>query len=110
MLAAAMKCYRQNVAEQFTAEAYQCVKSGIIRLSDRKRLAGRAADLNIRPFDAQLLIACAIRQASLDQAEAGADAGISETGPIRRRTYWRLALLLAAAALMDAVLVWSLHV
>jgi len=65
-LAVALGQYEHNVAETFTREAYDCVEMGLLRFDARRALAGRAETLGIRPFDAQLLIACAIRKWSLD--------------------------------------------
>jgi hypothetical protein len=59
--------YQRRVAEQFSTMAYDAVEGGIIRHNARQRLAAAAKALGILPFDAQLLIACAIRQWSLDR-------------------------------------------
>jgi len=47
--------------------AYDAVEAGLIRHDDRLRLAAEAEGLGIQSFDAQLLIACAIRQWALDR-------------------------------------------
>ncbi len=65
-LSAAMSRYHRATAEKFSGAAYAQVTAGLIRLDDRRRLAALAENLGIRPFDAQLLIACAIRQWALD--------------------------------------------
>lgn len=70
-LAAAMGQRQQNLAEDFSRNAYHCVREGLITGSDRKRLAHEAAEMGLRPFDAQLLIACAIRQWALDRPVTG---------------------------------------
>jgi hypothetical protein len=48
--------------------AYERVESGVIRFEHRRRLAQVAERLGIRPFDAQLLIACAVRKWALDRS------------------------------------------
>jgi hypothetical protein len=67
MLVRAMGRYQQNLAEDFTRQAYDCIQAGVIRLEDRRQLAAYAAEVGIRDFDAQLLIACAVRQWALDR-------------------------------------------
>ncbi len=65
-LARAMGRYEGGVAEVFSRLAYERVEGGVIRLDDRRWLARRAQGFGIRPFDAQLLIACAVRKRALD--------------------------------------------
>jgi hypothetical protein len=66
-LSRAMSHYEQGVAEKFSQLAYDAVECGLIRHEERTRLAKAAEELAIRPFDAQLLIACSLRQWSLDR-------------------------------------------
>lgn len=66
-LVRAMSRYQENVAEEFTHKAYEVIQAGVIRLEDRRQLAEAAAEMGLRDFDAQLLIACAVRQWSLDR-------------------------------------------
>jgi len=106
-LAAAMGQYQQTVAEAFTREAYEHVTAGIIRLDARRHLAARAAELDIRPFDAQLLIACAVRQWALDREAVGVSG--APVAPGRKAWPWRrLAWLVLTAAALDAALIWGL--
>jgi hypothetical protein len=107
-LAAAMHRYEQNVAEEFTREAYHRVSAGIIRHDARKRLAARAAELNIRPFDAQLLIACAVRQWSLDKGAVKKPIGKSFRDSVSS-SWRRMALLAILAGVLDAILIWQMN-
>ncbi len=109
MLAAAMQRYRQNVAEEFTREAYGRVAAGIIRFDDRKRLAALAQQMEIRPFDAQLLIACAVRQWSVDRTGEKAVPSKKISLHPKHRSAWRkLTLMVILAAALDVVLIWRL--
>ena len=65
-LGRALSRYAQGTAEYYTRMAYAAVAAGLIRHDDRQRLAAEAEALGIRAVDAQLLIACAIRQWALD--------------------------------------------
>jgi len=110
-LATAMGRYEQNRAEAFTRQAYDCVFSGLIRLEDRQRLSAVASDMGIRPFDAQLLIACAVRQWSLDH--------IFDTTPDRQapklsaeyrnwsRVWLRFGIVAGLAITLDWILLWN---
>jgi hypothetical protein len=107
-LAAAMNRYEQNVAEEFAREAYHRVSAGIIRHDARKGLGARAAELKIRPFDAQLLIACALRKWSEDQGTVAKPscAPLSAGAP----SCWRrLGVLVALAGILDAILIWRMN-
>jgi hypothetical protein len=110
-LARALGCYQQNTAENFTRLAYDRVSAGIIRLDERQLLAHEAEQLGIRPFDAQLLIACAIRQWALDHAY---DATPSYEAPALSFEYrswhqaWvRVALILFTAVILDGIIIWK---
>ncbi len=110
-LARALGRYEQNTAERFTRLAYDLVRAGIIRQSDRARLAAAAEELSLRPFDAQLLIACAIRQWALDRRY---DASPSPHAPALSFEYkawsrlWvRLALVFCTAAILDGIILWK---
>lgn len=107
-LAAAMQRYKQNVAEEFTHEAYRRVAAGIIRFDDRQHLSALARKMDIRPFDAQLLIACAIRQWSVDQTAAVPVPTLLKLRPATRRAWRRLAAMVGLAAALDVVLIWRL--
>ena len=110
-LARALSRYEQSTAERFSQAAYDCVAAGIIRLDDRKRLAAEAEGVGIRPFDAQLLIACAIREWALDHAY---DAVPSPDAPelsfefrAWRRVWMRLAIVVGFAVAMDTIIIWK---
>jgi hypothetical protein len=102
--------YQQQTAEEFSRMAYDAVNAGIIRLSQRRKLAAAAEVLGIRPFDAQLLIACALRQWSLDRAY---DPTPSRQAPALSFEYksWsrmclRFALIVSTAFILDAIIIW----
>ena len=110
-LARALGQYEQNVAEQFSRTAYDRVEAGIIRLNDRRDLAAAAEELGIRSFDAQLLIACAIRKWALDHTY---DAMPSPHEPALSFEYqawgklWvRLALVACTAVILDGMIIWK---
>jgi len=110
-LATAMSRYHQSTAEAFTKAAYEAVEAGLIRHADRQRLAEKAAEMGIRDFDAQLLIACAVRQWALDRRY---DARPSLAAPKLsfeykswRRAWMRVAILLGTAAAVDALVLWK---
>ena len=91
--------------------AYDAIERGIIRGDARKRLAATAEVLGIRPFDAQLLIACAIRQWALDRRY---DASPNPTAPALspefrgwHRAWARISLILGTAAILDVIILWK---
>ncbi len=103
--------YEQNVAEGFSKVAYESITGGIIRLDDRRRLASAAKEFGIRDFDAQLLIACAIRKWALDHAY---DAVPSRREPALSFEYkaWhklclRLSLVVCTAIILDGLIIWK---
>ncbi len=107
----ALSRYDQNTAETFSRMAYDKVEAGLIRLDDRRRLADAAAALGIRDFDAQLLIACAIRRWALDRRY---DAAPSKSAPALsfeyrswKRVWTRIALVLGTAAAIDGIILWK---
>ena len=91
--------------------AYDAVEAGLIRHDDRQRLAAEAEDLGIRAFDAQLLIACAVRQWALDRRydpTPSPDApALSYEYRAWRRIWARIALVIGTAAVLDGVLLWK---
>src|SRR6185369_13269727 len=109
-LARAMSQYEEGTAAHFSALAYDAVNEGMIRLEDRDRLADAARDMGIRPFDAQLLIACAIRKWSLDHRY---DPTPTLTAPKLsfeyksfRKVCLRVAILLSFAAVLDLIVIF----
>ena len=111
MLSRAMERYQQGTADRFTQMAYEQVAAGIIRYDDRRKLAGRAQELGIRPFDAQMLIACAVRQWSLDHRyDALPTPDAPALAPEHRawvRVWQRLALLAVTAVALEGVILWK---
>lgn len=110
-LGRAMVRYQQGVAEQFSRMAYDRVEAGLIRLEERQWLAAEAHDLGIKPFDAQMLIACAIRQWALDRQY---DARPSLRAPALsfeykswRRVWMRIGIVFGFATAFDAVVIWK---
>jgi len=110
-LAGAISRYQRTTADSFSRAAYDAVDAGMIRLDDRRRLADLAESLAIRPFDAQLLIACAVRQWALDHRY---DAAPSPQAPVLsfeykswRRVWTRIALVLIFAVTLDAIIIWK---
>ena len=110
-LARALGRYEQNVAEGFSKAAYEVVEGGIIRLDDRRRLAAAAKEMGIRDFDAQLLIACAVRKWALDHTY---DATPTRHAPALSFEYkawgklWvRLALVACTAVILDGLIIWK---
>jgi hypothetical protein len=106
-----MSRYHQSTAEEFTRLAYEAVEGGLIRHADRQRLAARAAEMGIRDFDAQLLIACAVRQWALDRRydprPSLAAPRLSFEYKSWGRAWVRVAILLGVAAAVDAVILWK---
>jgi hypothetical protein len=110
-LGRALSRYEQATAERFSRMAYDAVEAGLIRHDERLRLAAEAENLGIRPFDAQLLIACAVRQWALDRRY---DATPTRTAPALsfeyrawRRVWTRIALLIGTAVALDGIIVWK---
>lgn len=110
-LSRALSRYEQSTAERFSQMAYDCVDAGIIRLDDRKRLAAEAESVGLRGFDAQLLIACAIRQWAMDHRYEG---GPSPEAPALsfeyqawRKVWMRLAIVFGFAIAMDLIIIWK---
>lgn len=110
MLGAAMAQYERTVAEHFMEMAYDRVTAGLIRLDDRRTLAAEAESLGIQPFDAQLLIACAIRKWAIDRRY---DASPNPSAPRLSweykawgRAWIRFALVTGTALALDAILLY----
>jgi hypothetical protein len=110
-LARALSRYEQGTAEQFSQAAYECIDSGLIRLDDRRRLAREATAAGIRDFDAQLLIACAVRKWALDHRY---DSSPSPTAPHLSfeyrawgRVWRRLAIVGGLALALDLLIIWK---
>ena len=109
-LGRALGRYDRGMAERFSRLAYARIEGGVIRLEDRRQLGRQAEKLGIRPFDAQLLIACAIRQWALDRSY---DPRPSPTAPRLSaefrawgRAWLRLGLILATAVALDLVIIY----
>jgi hypothetical protein len=109
-LSAAMEKHDRNAAELFCQAAYECVEAGLIRLDDRRALAQAARELGIRDFDAQLLIACAIRKWALDHRY---DPRPNPNAPRLSfeykswpRAWMRFAVILGMAMSLDAVILY----
>jgi hypothetical protein len=103
----------RHPADIFSEIAYRCVSDGIVRLEDRRQLARAAAHLGLRPFEAQLLIACAIRQKTIDEGPRKWRRHFAENRPradvgrSRRTRFWKsLTLLAATAAALDTLLIY----
>jgi hypothetical protein len=112
MLQKAMSRYSQRVAEEFSQAAYERVEAGILRQNDRRSLALAAKEMEIRDFDAQLLIACAVRQWAMDHRY---DATPSPEAPRLSfeyqswgRVWKRIAIVVGMAAALDAVIIWKM--
>jgi len=107
----AMQDYKKQVADDFSQLAYRHVTEGIIRYDDRRRLAKASARAGIRPFDAQILIACAVRQWTLDQGIERLRAPRPMPSANSRHAFtwrtWTAAGLVALIA--DAFLIWCLY-
>jgi hypothetical protein len=107
-----MQPHPVHPADAFSDLAYRCVDSGIVRLEDRRQLARAAVRLGLRPFEAQLLIACAIRQKTLDQglkprpALTAHDRPKENPSPRRLAPWKTLAFLTATAASLDLLLIY----
>jgi hypothetical protein len=111
MLGAAMRQYEANTTETFTKVAYEAVEHGLIRLDERKRLARVAVGMGIREFDAQLLIACAVRQWVLDhryESRPRPDAPrLSFEYKAWARGWMKFAVMAGTAAAVDAILLYN---
>jgi hypothetical protein len=110
-LGRALSHYQQATAERFSRTAYDTVEAGLIRQNERQRLAAEADNLGIRPFDAQLLIACAVRQWALDHRY---DPTPSPEAPALsfeykswRRVWTRIGLVVGTAAALDIIILWK---
>src|SRR5690348_15640952 len=110
-LGRAMSRYQQGTAERFSQLAYERVEAGLIRLDCRRVLAAAAEVLGIKQFDAQLLIACAVRQWSLDHRY---DARPSRKAPalsieykLWRRAWMRAAIVIGTVVALDGIIVWK---
>jgi hypothetical protein len=110
-LARALSRYEQSTAERFSQSAYDCVAGGIIRLDERKRLAAEAETAGIRAFDAQLLIACAIRQWAMDHQYDSAPSpdapALSFEYRAWRKVWLRIGVVLGAAVALDTIIIWK---
>lgn len=110
-LARAIGRYEQSVAESFSRAAYGTVEAGIIRLDDRRHLSALADQLGIRPFDAQLLIACAIRKWALDHTYQATpskhEPALSFEYKAWHRLWPRLAIVACTAAILDGLIIWK---
>lgn len=109
-LARALGTYDSGVAEAFSRMAYEHVEAGVIRFEHRRRLAHAAERLGIRPFDAQLLIACAVRKWALDRSY---DPSPSRDAPQLSaeyqwwgRAWMRWALVAGAVVAVEGMMVW----
>jgi hypothetical protein len=112
VLRRAMGKYSERVAEEFSQKAYEHVEGGIIRQDGRRELALAAKQMEIREFDAQLLIACAVRKWGMDRRY---DASPSPEAPELSAEYkawgrvWkRIALVIGMAAVVDGVIIWKM--
>ena len=107
----AISWYQQDTAESFSRMAYEAVDAGIIRKEQRERLAAAADSLAIRSFDAQLLIACAIRKWVLDHQY---DATPTPEAPALSFEYrawsklWvRLSLVACFTVVLEGIILWK---
>ncbi len=110
-LSRALSRYEQGTAEEFSRRIYDSIDGGLIRLDSRRLLAKQAAALGIRDFDAQLLIACTIRQWALDhQYDASPSPMAPELSFEYRawgRVWRRLAIVGGMAAILDGIIIWK---
>jgi hypothetical protein len=106
-LGRALNMYQQNTAEQFSQIAYEAVQAGLIRHEQRQRLAATAEVLGIRPFDAQLLVACAIRQWALDHRYDSSPTleapALSFEYKAWKRVVTRAAIVIGTAVALDVI-------
>ncbi|HVX84568.1 MAG TPA: hypothetical protein VH253_07105 [Phycisphaerae bacterium] len=109
-LARAMGTYQSGVAERFSRMAYECVEGGLIRFDRRQRLARAAERMGIRPFDAQLLIACAVRKWALDRAYDASPCADAPKLSFEYRSWGKMWMRWAVAAGMivglEGLIVW----
>ncbi len=114
LVGAALSQYQRHTAEAFCDQVYAAISHGLLRLDQRTALARQAESLGIRPFDAQLLIACTIRQWALDQGQSvGPPLRAQDdhpAGAARHKTRERwlrfLVMLLLAVALDVAIIMY----
>jgi len=108
-LSTAMSRYEKNTAEHFSRLAYEAVEHGLIRQEQRQLLAEKAQDIGLGAFDAQLLIACAVRQWAMDhQHDASPNFDAPELSfeyKSWHRAWIRFGLLIGFAAAMDLVII-----
>ncbi|MCL2647478.1 MAG: hypothetical protein FWD61_10825 [Phycisphaerales bacterium] len=102
--------YERKDMEIFSSKAYDAVEAGIIRLEERNRLAKEAQEMGIRAFDAQLLIACAVRQWVLDHRY---DTTPSKEAPALSFEYraWRMSwarlwALAGITVVIEGIILW----
>ena len=111
MLGRAIGRYEQRTAETFTRMAYDAVEAGLIRHEERDRLAKAAEEMGIRAFDAQLLIACAVRQWALDRRYDPTPSPVAPALSFEyqswRRLWTRIALVILTAITLDAIILWK---
>jgi len=107
----AMSRYQENAAETFSRIAYDSVEAGLIRLDQRQKLAAVAEAMGIREFDAQLLIACAIRRWAMDRRYSAAPSrgapALSFEYHSWRRAWMRVGMILTTATIIDSIILWK---
>ena len=110
-LGRALSRYQQATAEQFSRMAYEAVEAGLIRHDARQRLAVEAENLGIRSFDAQLLIACAVRQWALERRYDPTPALEAPTLSFEYKAWgrvWaRIGLVIGTAVALDGIILWK---
>ncbi len=111
VIAAAMNRYQQNLAENFSRQAYMCVQNGLISGSDRHALARDAEKMGLRAFDAQLLIACAVRQWAIDQqnhvaVHKNSQKSIKREIVLHFPLWLKYATTVLIAILLDCAIIW----
>jgi hypothetical protein len=110
-LSRAMSRYDEKTAETFSRMAYDAVENGLIRLECRQQLAGAAAEMGIREFDAQLLIACAVRRWAMERRYSPAPSrrapALSYEHRSWRRAWTRVAMIMTTAVIIDSIILWK---
>lgn len=110
ILARAIGRCEESTAERFSAMAYEMVERGIIRHDNRASLAKAAEEMGIRSFDAQLLIACAIRQWAMDRRYESTPTlqapMLSFEYRTWRRAWLRFGIMITFALTLDAIILW----